>query len=412
MPRVPFCILLCLFGFIATTVPASDAPQFRGPDRTGHFADTGLLKSWPDGGPALAWKIDTIGMGYASPSVVDGTIYIPGMLNEDDGFLFALDTQGKELWRLPYGKETTDKMAPGSRSTLTVQGNRGFLISGFGVLLCIDLTAPKIVWEVDTAARFNGQTIQWAIAESPLVDEQYVYAMPGGPDAAVVALDKTTGDTVWTTKGFGDASAYCSPDIIIHNGRRILVSMTAKGLVGVDPKDGTVLWTRDHPDRWGIHASTPVYADGILYFVAGSKMGGVALRLSDDGSEITPIWTDTEMDTFHGGVVIHEGYVYGTAHRSGREMLCLNYQTGEIAWRSHDVSEGALIYADGMLYNYEGPQRGVVSLIKATPEGFERTGEFTITEGSAKHWTHPTIADGRLYIRRGERLFAYDIAAK
>lgn len=404
-------VLVALMCIAAPQVMAADATQFRGPHRDGHFADTGLLKAWPEGGPRLLWENAEIGMGYASATVVRDTIYVPGMLNKNDGFLFALDLEGKEKWRLGYGPETEDKMAPGSRSTLTVDGDAGYLTSGFGVVLRIDLTNPRIDWQVDTLARFNGKQIQWAIAESLLVDEKYVYCMPGGPDAGLAALDKQTGETVWTSKGFGDASAYCSPNIIVHNGRRILVSMTAKGLVGADPDSGKVLWTHDHPDEWDIHANTPVYENGILYFVAGSEKGGVAFELSADGSAITPVWSDTEMDTLHGGVIVKDGYLYGTSHRSGREMMCLALKTGEIVWRSREVAESALVCADGMLYAYEGPTKGVVNLVKATPEGFERTGHFEITKGEAKHWAHPTIANGRLYIRRGEYLWAYDIRA-
>lgn len=404
-------IVVALTLVLSVVAEAVEMPQFRGPNRDGHFAATGLLKAWPDGGPELAWQIDSIGMGYASVTVVGDTLYVPGLLNEDDGYLFALNKEGEERWRLSYGKETTDKMAPGSRSTLTVDGDRGYLISGFGVVLCINLETPEIIWEVDTLARFNGQQVQWAIAESPLVDSTCVYASPGGPDAAIVALAKKTGETVWTSKGFGDASSYCSPNIITHNGRRILISMSAAGLVGLDADTGTPLWTRAHPDQWGIHASTPVYGDGILYYVGGSKVGGVAVKLSEDGSEITPVWEDTEMDTFHGGVVLRDGYLYGTTHRSGREIMCLDFKTGEIVWRSGEIGESALVYADGMLYAYEGPQKGDVNLVTATPKGFERQGHFVVETGTAKHWAHPTIADGRLYIRRGEYLFAYAIQA-
>lgn len=405
-----FVTALCL-GSIA--VFAADIHQFRGPDRDGHFPDTGLLKSWPEGGPPLLWEADFIGKGYASPTVVGDTIYIPGMLEGNAGYLFALDTDGNEQWRLRYGTESEDKQAPGARSTLTVDGDHGYLISGLGVLYCFNLDEPGIRWQVDTLDRFDGQQIQWDIAESPLVDDTRVYCMPGGPDAGIVALDKRTGATVWTSKGFSDASAYCSPDIFDHNGRRILVSMSAKGLVGVDADSGELLWTRDHPDRWDIHANTPVYADGMLYFVAGSKMGGVMLRLSEDGSEITPVWSDTELDPLHGGVVLKDGYIYGASHRrSGRRMMCLSLEAGEEAWRTDEVAESALVYADGMLYAYEGPTSGVVHLVKATPDRFERTGHFKITRGDARHWTFPTIADGRLYIRRGEFLWAYDIRAE
>ena len=404
-----FSALIASVCVTALTAPATEAPQFRGPNRDGHFPGTGLLKAWPEGGPALLWEADFIGMGYASATVVGDTVYVPGMLDGDLGFLFALDLDGKEKWRLQYGPESDDSQAPGARSTLTVEGDTGYLISGLGVVYRFDLKEPAITWQVDLLERFNGKQITWDIAESPLVDEKYVYCMPGGPSAALAALDKATGATVWTSEGFGDASAYCSPNIIVHNGRRILVSMTAKGLVGADAETGAVLWTRDHPDQWDIHANTPVYSDGMLFFVAGSKVGGVMLKLSEDGSEITPVWTDTEMDTLHGGVVLKDGYIYGTAHRSGREMMCLKLETGEIVWRSPEVTESALVYADGMLYAYEGPAKGVVNLVKATPEGFERTGHFKIAKGDAKHWAHPTISEGRLYIRRGEYLWAYDI---
>ena len=401
-----------VIGLMANSANAGDARQFRGPNRDGTFDEQGLLKSWPEGGPALVWESSPIGAGYASPSVVGDTIYVSGTMEANNGYLFALSLDGKEKWRLNYGKETEDSQAPGARSTLTVEGASGFIISGLGVVYRIDLAGQKVAWQVDMLERFKGEQIQWAIAESPLVDEKYVYCTPGGPDASIAALDKSTGETVWTTKGLSDKSAYCSPNIIMHNGHRILVTMTARYVVGVNPDTGAVLWTHEHPTDYDIHASTPVYEDGKLYFVAGSKSGGGMLALSEDGSQGSLMWSDTEMDTFHGGVVLHEGNLYGTSHRSGKEMLCLALDSGKILWRTPEVTEGALVYADGMLYHYEGPMAGIVSLIKATPGGFERCGQFKITKGTAKHWAHPVLAGGRLYIRRGEFLWAYDVAAK
>ena len=128
--------------------------------------------------------------------------------------------------------------------------------------------------------------------------------------------------------------------------------------------------------------------------------------------DVTSEWKDLNLDNFHGGFIQQDGYIFGTTHQTTKEMICLELATGRVVWRTEHVTEGAMVYADGMLYVYEGPKAGVVSLIKATPEGFERTGRFTITEGTVKHWAHPTIAGGRLYIRRGEFLFAYDISAE
>ncbi|MCP4642503.1 MAG: PQQ-like beta-propeller repeat protein [bacterium] len=402
-------VVACLLA--ATMAHANEAPQFRGPNRDGIFPGTGLLEAWPDGGPTLLWKVTDIGMGYSSATVVGDTIYIAGMVGENEGMLFALGLDGSRKWELSYGEETRDKQAPGARSTLTVDGDRGYLISGLGVVTCFDLPKRAVLWQVDTLERFQGKQIQWTIAESPLIDGENLVCTPGGPDASLAALNKMTGETVWTSKGLSDASAYCSPNLIAHGDRRIIVTMTAKYVVGVDAATGDLLWTHEHPTDYGIHASTPVYADGMIYYSAGSKSGGGMLRLSDDGAQVTSEWKDLNLDNFHGGFVHRNGYIFGTTHRTTKEMMCLELATGKLVWRTEDVTEGAMVYADGMLYVYEGPKAGIVSLIKATPDGFERTGTFTITEGTAKHWAHPTIAGGRLYIRRGELLFAYAIDA-
>ncbi len=391
---------------------ATDSPQFRGMNRDGKYIETGLLKAWPEGGPPLAWRVDGLGEGYASVSVVDGVVYVPGMLEGNQGYLTALALDGATLWKAPYGEETQDKQAPGARSTPTIDGDRIYLLSGLGVLYCLSVDGGKPVWQADILKRFDGRNIEWSLAESVVVDEERVYCTPGGPDASVVALDKMNGETVWTSTGLSDVSAYCSPDIIEHGGRRILVTMTAKYVVGIDAGTGEVLWTHEHPTRYDIHAVTPVYQDGMLYYTGGYKSGGGMLRLSEDGSEVTPVWEDKNLDCQHHGVVLKDGYIYGTAHQLGRELLCLELATGKVMWRTDEISQGAVVYADGMLYVYEGPSAGVVSLVKATPEKFERTGSFEIEEGRAKHWAHPTIANGRLYIRRGELLFAYDIEAK
>ena len=397
---------------VAGVATAADSPQFRGPNRDGKFAETGLMKAWPEGGPALIWKAEGIGFGYASVSVVGDTIYVPGMMDDNQGYLTALDLAGQPKWKVAYGEETQNKQGPGSRSTPTIDGDRVYLLSGPGVLSCLSAKDGAPVWQVNIMERFGGKVVDWVQAESLLVDGDRVYCTPGGPDASVVALNKMTGETIWTSKGLSDASAYCSPNIIDHNGRRILVTMTAKLVVGIDPASGAVLWTHEHETDYDIHAVTPVYEKGMLYYTAGYKSGGGMLELAADGASITPKWRDENLDCQHHGVVLQDGYIYGTAHQSGREMLCLELATRKVVWRTGDIRQGAVVYADGMLYVYEGPSAGVVSLVKATPEKFERTGSFTIEEGEGNHWAHPVVAGKRLYIRHGELLFAYDIAAK
>lgn len=391
---------------------AADSPQFRGPNRDGVFLDTGLMQAWPSEGPPLEWVTQGLGTGYASASIAGERIYVPGAVDGNQGCLFILDSSGTILSTIPYGQETEDSQAPGPRSTPTIDGDRAYLVSGLGVLTCFDLAGTKVAWQVDMLQRFGGQNITWTIAESPLVDGQNVICTPGGPDAAVAALNKVTGETVWTSKGLSDLSAYCSPDVIEHGGRRIVVTMTAKYVVGVEAGNGLLLWTHPHETEYDIHGVTPVFANGMLYYTAGYKSGGGMLELAADGASITPRWTDKTLDCQHHGVVLLDGYIYGTSHGSGAGLVCLELSSGEVMWSSNEITQGATVCADGMLYIYEGPKRGVVSLVKASPAGFEKAGMVSVNEGTGKHWAHPSIAGGRLYIRRGDALIAYSIAAK
>jgi outer membrane protein assembly factor BamB len=388
---------------------AADAPQFRGPNRDGVFADNGLLKQWPENGPTLAWAAKNIGQGFSSATAVKDKIYITGMLEGQQGCLFVLDLNGAVAQKINYGPETPEKQAPGSRSTPTIDGDRLYLLSGLGVLYCIDLAKGENKWQINVLEKFGSKNIMWHMAESVLVEGNRVFCTPGGKDAAVVALDKMTGETVWTTKGLTDMTSYCSPIIANHNGRRILLTETGRNIIGVDAEKGDLLWTYEQKVPWDIHANTPIYNDSLVYFTAGDGRGGGALQMAPDGSSVTLKWADTNLDALHHGAVLLDGYLYGSGTK---QLVCLEWATGKLKWATDEIREGATVAADGMLYIYEGPKSGIVSMVKAQPSGYVRTGKFTVTEGTFKHWAHPTIANGRLYIRHGDVLLAYDIAAK
>jgi len=386
-----------------------DSPQFRGADRTGVFKEEGLMTAWPPDGPPVAWVAKGFGKGYSSAVVAGGRIYVTGMPEEEVGMVYVLDLDGIILKKFTYGKETVEKQAPGPRSTITIDGDKGYLLSGLGVLSCVDLTQGAVVWSVDMLERFHAKNTMWHIAESVLVDGDKVLCTPGGPDTTVAALNKTTGETVWKTRSLDDKTSYCSPVIAVHNGRRLLLTATDKYIVGVDADTGELLWSHEQKVPWGIHANTLVYKNGLVHYMAGDNKGGGALELSPDGSAVTLKWTDTNLSALHHGAVEVGGYLYGTNNKPS-SLACLEMATGKLLWRTEEIGEGATVSADGMLYIYEGPKKGVVSLVKAKPDGYERTGVFTVTEGTDNHWAHPTIANKRLYIRHGDALIAYDIA--
>ncbi len=390
---------------------ADDWPQYRGPNRDGKSAETGLLQKWPEGGPRQLWSVEGLGTGFASAAVADGFIYTTGML-DSEGFLFAYDLNGKFQWKVSYGPEW-NRSHKGTRTIPTVDADRVYVFSGTGVLACFDAKSGEKKWAVDTLEKFQGRNIMWGIAESVLIVGPCAICTPGGPDASVVALDKMTGKTIWTSKGLSENSAYCTPALIEIRDTRLIVTMLKKSVVGLDAKTAKVLW-KDNV-KIGIgranHPVTPLYHDGHVYFTAGYDKGGVKYKLSADGTEATKMWDDETLDVHHGGVVLVDGYIYGANWKGNArgDWVCLDWDTGKVMYETKwNGNKGAIIYADNMLYCYD-ENTGDVALIKASPKSFEIVSSFRITRGSGKHWAHPAISDGRLYIRHGDVLMVYDI---
>ncbi|MFH1740434.1 MAG: PQQ-binding-like beta-propeller repeat protein [bacterium] len=405
--RLLFVLHLALAG---TAGFGADWPQWRGLNRDGKSPETGLLKEWPAEGLEPVWVAEGLGEGYSTVAVVDGTIYTTGMVKEThEGVLFAFDLAGNLKWRIPYGPVWQGKHA-GTRSTPTIDGDRIYVLTGTGRLVCFDVKRRAVQWSVDVAKTFGGEAPVMGFAESILVYENKVICTPGGKDASLVALDKTNGKTIWTTKGFSEQSAYCSPILIERGGNRLIVTITAKSVVGINPNTGDLVWSRPQdPDAQDPnHSITPAYEDGCIYVTSGHGEGGQMLELSPDGQQISQKWVDTTLNTLHGGAVLVDGYIYGTSSKG--KWVCLDLKNGEVMYEVMGVGMGSVAYADGMLYCYG--ETGTLGLVKATPEGYELSGEVRVKHGKGPHWPHPVISGGRLYIRHRDALMAYDIQAE
>lgn len=405
------CLLLgavAWFALSGVLAQAADWPQFRGPNRDGKSAETGLLQQWPEQGLTPAWILEGLGDGYSSVSVAGGVIYTTGMVSDSkEGVISAIDLAGSILWQANYGLDWS-AMHPGSRSTPTIDGGRVYELSGVGRLLCLDAKTGKPLWERDLVREFGGETPMCGFAEAPLIHGNTVICTPGGTDAALVALDKVTGKTVWTSTGFSDQSAYCSPILIERGGICLVVTITARNVVAVDAGAGKPVWLYpfDINAQDPNHSVAPVYEDGKLYVTSGHRDGGQMLDLSPDGRTVTPGWSDDVLNTLSGGLVLVDGYVYGSSSK-GR-WVCLDINTGQVMYENRGVGMGSVLYADGMLYCYS--DKGALGLVRATPQSPGVISSFKITQGEGPHWAHPVIADGRLYIRHGQFLMAYDVA--
>jgi outer membrane protein assembly factor BamB len=386
----------------ATLASAGDWPQFRGPTRDGISTETGLLKRWPTAGPGEHWSYDQLGHGYASVAVVDGIVYTTGM-EGDDGYLYALNPDGTLKYKVDYGPEWKGSYTS-ARSTPTVDGECLYIMSGQGRITCHRKADGKQLWYRDTLDEFKGKNIRWGIAESVLIDGESLICTPGGQDATVVALNKQTGETIWTSKGLSEKSAYCSPCVIERGAKRILLTMVEKSIVGIDISNGRLLWREPHKVSYDINAGTPGYRDGRMFVSNGYKHGTRMFTLSADGTAIRKGWHQKSLDIHHGGMVLVGDELHGA---SGSRWQCLDQRSGEVKYADKLVGKGSVVYADGMLYCYG--EKGTLGLVKLAADGYDMVSSMKITRGEKEHWAHPAIADGRLYIRHGTVLMCFDI---
>lgn len=399
---------------VSAGVLNSQLVEWRGPDRSGIYNETGLLKKWPDGGPKLLWEVSGMGDGYSSATVTDDAVYVTGRKDESD-ILFALTPDGKLKWETVYGKAWT-KNHTGSRSTPTYYNGNIFLISGSGDIVCVGSNG-KIKWSKNHYALYGGQPIMFGISESPLIVDNMVIASPGGTKASMVAFNINDGKVIWETEPLDATPQYINPKLIEFAGKKMIVNVMATNILAVNAKDGKLLWKVDYAaENAGTgrvmknHAITPIFKDGHILIANGYKWVALKLKLAADGNSVEKVWENRNFDPQHGGVVLLGDKIYGSTHQAAPvdNWTCVDWTTGKTLWTEKWYVRGSIISADGMLYLFE-EKSGHVALVKPDPTKLDIVSEFQITKGEGPFWAHPVIRKGRLYIRHGDYLMVYQI---
>ncbi len=421
---------------MTTAVCAADWPQWRGPDRSGVSAETGLLKQWPKDGPELAWSFDNAGSGYGSFAVVGGRVYFLGArpLEAQGGKrveqLIALDDQGKERWKADVGPMWDfegNQWSGGPNSTPTVDGDRVYALGSQGILVCVKAADGSEVWRKDLAKDFGGdvssggfgpEKMGWGFSWSPLVDGDKLIAVPGGPKGLFVAFNKADGNVLWRSDVVPDSCTYSSPVVAEIGGVRQYVAVVQTGVVGVSAKDGSKLWEYQREAAFpDIVAPTPVVKDGLVYINAWKGGGELVKVTAVDGKfKAESVYARKEIASPHGGVVLVGDCLYG--NHDLRSWECMDFRTGDVKWASKGsaVGAGSLIAADGRLYVLSA-ERGDVALLAASPDGYQELGRFPLPKKSehrkpdGKIWAHPALSDGKLYLRDQEYVFCYKVKA-
>jgi outer membrane protein assembly factor BamB len=348
-----------------------------------------------------------------------------------DQFVFALSQKdGSIEWRTAIGPcWSEESLYPGSRSTPTVDGDRIYVLGTDGTLASLRAATGEILWKRSVAEDFGGYVmmaragVNWRYAESPIVDGERVVVTPGAPDAAIVALDKMTGKEIWRAsiprlgdRG-NDGAQYSSIVVSQAAGVRQYIQLLGRGLVGVRAEDGQFLWGYNRIANDVANIPTPIVSGNFVFTSTGYQTGAALLELRQDGEggiearEVYFLPAGT-FQNHHGGIVLHEGYLYAGMGHNGGLPVSLRFETGEVAWgpiRNAGRNSAAIAYADGRLYYRY--QDGLVLLVEASPEAYREQGSFRIPGVEKPSWPHPVIEGGRLYLREQGTLHAYDVRA-
>lgn len=404
--RIRVLLLLVSVGLAQQTFAQSAAnwPQWRGPNRDGISTETGLLKQWPADGPPLVWKNSGAGQGYSSFSISDGKLYTMGLRGGRE-FVVAFDVaSGKEAWATPHGSAFHNNRGDGPRGTPTVDGNRLYALGGNGDLSALDARTGKVIWSKNILKEFGGSNIKWGISESPLVLGNKVLVNAGGQGASIVALNKENGSVIW--KSQSDEPGYSSAIPVELNGVTQVVFFTAERAVGLDVRDGKLLWDYGKPANNTANVATPIVRANRIFISSDYGTGGGVVEIKPD-NKAQEIYFTKEMKNHHSSSVLIGDHLYGF---SASILTAMRFDTGEVAWRDRSVGKGSLVYADGHLYCLS--ENGVVGLVEASPEGYKEKGRFRIPQESLPTWAHPVVAGGRLYLRDQDTIYAFDVREK
>lgn len=410
-----FAVTLATFGTSAAL--AADWPQWRGPHRDGHSSETGLLGSWPQGGPKLAWKSDQAGSGYSTPSVVGGRLYLLGNEGLDDESLRALSLEnGRLLWQARLGKVGNPDQKPpfpAARSTPTFEGGVLYALGSDGDLAAVEAETGKVLWRKSLRTDFGGKPGQWAYSESPLIDGDRLICTPGGGSATVVALKKATGEVIWKAAlSEADEASYASAILVEAGGVRQYVQLVQKGLVGLAADTGKLLWRHGRAvSRYGANIPTPVASGNLVYFgTAGTGGGAVRLTARDGGVAAEEVYFEAKLPTAIGGAVKVGDHLYGT---TAQALLCVDFATGRVLWEERALGAASICVADRRLYLHG--ENGEVALVEPSGEGYREKGRFTPSEAPKasgpmeKTWAYPVVSQGRLLVRHHAMLWCYEV---
>jgi outer membrane protein assembly factor BamB len=399
-PSLAAIILPVAAAFLPVALHAADWPRFLGPKGDGFSAETGIQKNWNESAPKMLWSVPLTDDGFAGPAVAGGKLFIIDHKGTED-VVRAIDmATGKDVWTYSY----EDKKAANygfSNSTPLILAGKVYVNGRLGLVTCLDEKTGKKVWDKDIRATFKGKKPRWEYAISPFIDDNMLIVCPGGPDAAVVALNPLTGDTLWQGGG-SDVSGYATPLMAMAGSQKLYIVFTGVSLIGVDAADGKLLWRVPWKTEYDVNGATPIVMGNTIFITSGYGHGCALVQFSDNDAKI--LWENKDMQSRFGTPLFFAGHLYST--EDSGNLTCMDATTGKVAWKQPGFEMGGFTGIDGVALVLDG-KGGELAMVKLAADKYQELGRFKPLGG--KSWTAPIISDGKLIVRNKTTLAVFSL---
>ncbi len=379
----------------ATCSLAQDWPQWRGPNRDAKATGFTAPKEWPKE-LTQKWKV-TVGLGDASPAVVGNKLYVFAREGADEVIRCLDATNGKELWSEKH--DATQVSGPsasvhgGPRSSPAVADGKVVTLGVGGVVSCVDAATGTLVWRKDD---FQGAWPRFYTACSPIVTDGLAIAALGSEsNGGIVAYDLASGDQKW--KWTGDGTAYASPTVLTVDGTKMIVTLTAKKIVGLGVADGKLLWEAPFPVQgMNYNAATPI-VDGqtVIYAGAGRGTKAVKIEKTADGFAAKELWSNPDNGVQFDSPVLKGGQIYGLSQRS--VIFCLDAKDGKTLWTTELGGRGFGSIVDVGSVLLALTPKGELIVFEPSDKEFKKLATYKVAE--TETYAYPVPAGKGLFVK-------------
>ncbi len=396
----------CLVVASATCARAQDWPQWRGANRDAKATGFVSPKTWPKE-LTQKWKV-AVGSGDATPALVEGKLYVFSRLEGDEVTRCLDAASGKELWQDKYavkgisGPDAGQHSGP--RSSPAVAQGKVFTLGVNGTVSCLDAANGKVLWRKDD---FPGAWPRFHTASSPIITDNLCIVQLGKEsEGGIVAYDATTGDQKW--KWTGEGPGYASPVLLSVDGTRMLVTLTAKSIVGLNATDGKLLWQADFVAQgMNYNAATPI-VDGQTIIYCGAGRGTKAVKIEKQGDTFAAkeLWSDKDNAVQFNTPVLKNGALYGISARN--DFFCIDAKDGKTEWTAPSGGRrgfGSVVDAGSVLMALTPASQLVV--FEPNDKEYKQVASVKVAESDT--YAYPIVAGNRLFVKDQDSVTSWAI---